>query len=900
MIISSQIRPVDSKTSVKQHPATTTSTKPANPYNGPLGASVSRKQFIGPVKPKMISEPPSVKKEKVTPSAKHSNLPAAVPLPDQRTKLQFTIRRPGVNMSTATTTGSKLVKPSVPNATVTKSSEDKQQSTSASLPSAVSKPVVTSATVKTLTPSAKTLTTSDKTIGTSTKTTTSSKAKLQGLVKPKATPAKTGFMGLVPYSAEDSNSSSDSENYDAVAEQLSKLPADTSKSVSKSKTVSGKDGSTPSKVVDVEKTTTTNSASNLSDMKPPSQTISHAEIVNGAQKKQRTLANGTDLTVLRKPDSPLKLTITTNGNAQRLKATGHWRVSDMESQVSPSPASDSSMHSNHSNVSTNSTSEWAVREKNEAPSTPVKIKEEAAVYGWNITPGKLELMRSFSDPGLISKNGAKLGKQEVKLSKNTDDMERTTSWLIDKHSSDKVETQALFGYTTAKQTKVDIIDSSVPRTLSFEKEETDIKKSSKESSRTSSPSRSIKVQKNSMKDTEKENVHVSQKKKKHKKNKRDLELYEEEEDAEEMYEEKSMRAVSDKAKSPDAEEGDSGYYSIKSKNLGSDLDDEEEEEDREQKPKKHKKKKRKRRSDDDDDASQQDTQPEEYGPALPDTIKKRIAGQEERSRISTDYKARSPDSKHKHRSHEQHRYSSPDYKHKSDVEQRLKSPEHGQPRHKSDDNHHFRSPDRDSHKSSSKYSHGNDHKNRHRSSDRDGHHRVRSPDFERRLKSPDHRVRSPDYEHQHKKHRSGDSENAKHRTSHGSGASDRHIYSSEESDRHYSVNRTSDDEDHSYAKRVKEKKRKRNNRERDEYSDHGDELRSHKDNTHKGDHRKNRDDVLDRLESPTSKKHKSSVNGGDAWGDDSSTASSKSYGDDRRKSEGKSRYDGEFGQIVHS
>ena len=770
------------------------------------------------------------------------------------------------------TTGSKLVKPGVPATSPAVQSPvkstDKQNVPS---PSTVSQPPVA--------------------------TSTPSKAKLEGLVKPKAkvnvaTPSKPGFMGLVPYSAEDSNSS-DSENYDALAEQLSKLPKDSSEkkdSAQKKDQAQKKDPAQNGNVVKPKSETERKPVNdNHSDMKPPTQTVSHADISNGAAKK-RSLANGTDLTVLRKPDSPLKLTITTNGNAQRLKATGHWRVSDIESQVSPSPASDSSIHSNHSNVSTNSTSEWSVQEKKEAPSTPQKVKEEAASYGWSITPSKLELMRSFSDPGIDKPNSWKPNSERKKI-KEAEDMQgsnvRTSDWLHNKHISHKTET--LFGFNVTPVT-----DSSVPRNLTqaFDKRVEKIQKFGEDVAKveenTHSPalfSHGVKVNGEKTKDVDEESVH--KKKKKHKKQKLDAEQLELTESIK-----CEVKTGSEKAKSPDVEEGDSGYYSIKSKNHNSDIEDgeamDDEEEDSVRKPKKHKHKKKKKKHDSDTEKIQDDDDrtksvPDEskvYGPVLPDSIKE---AQTHRTHAEDYGHSKSQEDRHRHKSHE-HRVFSPDHKHgRSESEQRIKSPDQ-KSRHKSSDQHRFRSPDSDgrSHKSSS---HGQDHRHRHKSNDRHG---VRSPDYDRRIKSPsyDHnRVRSPDYEHRHRKH-GGDSENSKHRTH------DRHRHSSDESDRYYakySENRTSGDEDHSYAKRIKDKKRKRKHRDRDEYSDR-DKGYDNRDD-YREDYRKEKGDGVDRFGSPNKKRK--SLNGGDSW----ESGSNKGHGDEKRKSDefrSRPKHDGEY------
>ncbi len=838
----------DSRSAVKQHPAT--STKPANPYNGPIGTVVPRQPaFIGPVKPKVIADQPIPKKD-IVPPAKHSTLPAVVPLPDQRTKLTFTLKKPG----TVQNSGSKLVKP----ASSTNASAQKEQKQPDIKP-----PVLSSA--------------------------TPSKLQLQGLVKPKATVSATpskGFTGLVPYSGEDSNSSSDSENYDALAEQLSKLPGQSSNGSSSS----NKRASVPNGAVKV-KTEGERKAMvspTHSGMKPPSHAVSHLDA--GATSKKRSLANGTDLTVLRKPDSPLKLTITTNGNAQRLKATGNWRVSDAESQVSPSPASDSSMHSNHSNMSTNSTSDWTVVEKRDAPSTPQKVKEEAATYGWSITPKKLELMRSFSDPGEVNKpHNGKWDPSERKPIKEAEDLQgsnvRTSDWLHNKHISHQTESATPFGFNV-KEVKP-LKDSNVPRDLNdaFLKKESDIERKEDEKSKENHYMSMYSKDGNVCGDeTSKdvENESPSKKKKKHKKHKQDADS----EAAESIKcEEKAVSAESEKAKSPDVGEGDSGYYSIKSKNNNSDLEEGDDGEDdgelRKPKKHKHKKKKKKREHDKHSDANvdedertcnTQYNEGEEYGPVLPESIK------DEQRKDDEEYGPKLPGGLNKQpHDKKSHSFTSPDHRHKSESEHRLKSPEHKN-RHRSD---RFRSPEYDG-RSGHKFAHGQDHRNRHRSDDR---HYVRSPEYDRHYRSPNYdrnRVRSPDYEHRYKKYRSGDNDNPKHRPY------DRHRHSSDESDRYYSkfsTNRTSDDEDHSYAKRIKDKKRKRKHRDRDDYT--RDDYSDRDWDSYRDDHRREKGDGFARLGSPNKKRK--SLNG-DSWDDNSG---SKGYREERRKSDGKPRHEGE-------
>uniref|UniRef100_A0ABM0LX03 Ubiquitin carboxyl-terminal hydrolase 36 n=1 Tax=Saccoglossus kowalevskii TaxID=10224 RepID=A0ABM0LX03_SACKO len=74
--------------------------------------------------------------------------------------------------------------------------------------------------------------------------------------------------------------------------------------------------------------------------------------------------------------SPLKLTL---NKVNKVNATSHaWRVSDLESQISPSLASDSSNHSLNSTGS-----DWQVIDKKDAPCTP-KVPEYSHP-GWKVT-----------------------------------------------------------------------------------------------------------------------------------------------------------------------------------------------------------------------------------------------------------------------------------------------------------------------------------------------------------------------------------------------------------------------------------------------------------------------------------------------------------------------------------
>ncbi|XP_038064231.1 ubiquitin carboxyl-terminal hydrolase 36-like [Patiria miniata] len=382
-------------------PATTIS-KPQSLFNGPVGVPVPRpststhpQQNAG-FKPTVITDDKQKrplqeqKQEQPQQEARH-HLPKMIPLPVQREKLSFQFRPKGSGLGSPNSHGQQPV-------LVTK----KQSPTTAPIKS----PVVTGS------GDAARQVQSEKSSTTTTTTTTvfsplrpnptsppalgSPKHPLQGLVKPKSrTPQDASNMngickkqtgsGLVPYTAEDSNSSSDSDtNYDQVAEALSRNPAgdagtQTPKITDKSTTKSQDEQKDVSRIENQPDTT---------PMRPPAaaKTLpSEGLQLSPTHLKKAGLANSINLTTIRKPDSPLKLTITTNGQAQRLKSTTHWRTADSDSQISPSPASDCSLHSN---VSTNSTSEWNILEKKDAPQTPEEVKKEAAVFGWNITPSK--------------------------------------------------------------------------------------------------------------------------------------------------------------------------------------------------------------------------------------------------------------------------------------------------------------------------------------------------------------------------------------------------------------------------------------------------------------------------------------------------------------------------------
>ncbi|KAJ8038123.1 Ubiquitin carboxyl-terminal hydrolase 36 [Holothuria leucospilota] len=149
------------------------------------------------------------------------------------------------------------------------------------------------------------------------------KLKIQNLVKPRTeNPWARPTQGLVPYAADDSSDSDSDENYDDVVKRLSQQAS----------------------------LSTGSSQPGTSTSAEPVQT----EVKEDANKG--SLANSTDLTAIQSHDSPLKLTITTNGNAQRIKSTSTWHVNHSDSLISPSIHSESSTGS----ISSNSTQEWNV------------------------------------------------------------------------------------------------------------------------------------------------------------------------------------------------------------------------------------------------------------------------------------------------------------------------------------------------------------------------------------------------------------------------------------------------------------------------------------------------------------------------------------------------------------
>ncbi|XP_022091459.1 ubiquitin carboxyl-terminal hydrolase 36-like isoform X2 [Acanthaster planci] len=403
-------------------PATTMS-RPQSLFNGPVGTPVPRPSTSttpmqlhnAGFKPTVISEDKQKRPHQTfrpqqseqTPQqqpqqeARH-HLPKMVPPSNQRPKLSFQFRPKASGPATAGSQGQSM--------TVAK----KQSPTAAPGGPATKTPVVAGSGDATRQaqsdqPAATTVfspnrpsPTSPPALSSPTTPAKDSLKHLAGLVRPKARPTQDASntngickapsgSGLVPYTAEDSNSSSDSDtNYDQVVAELSMTPAGDAGTV-KTPDKSTKDSSGPrTKEIPGDSTPSKlkENSVDIMPMKPPAaaKTPSDGSHFSPTHLKKAGLANSMNLTAIRKPDSPLKLTITTsNGQAQRLKSTTHWRAVDSDAQISPSPASDCSLHSN---VSTNSTSEWSILEKKDAPQTPEEIKKEAAVFGWNITPSK--------------------------------------------------------------------------------------------------------------------------------------------------------------------------------------------------------------------------------------------------------------------------------------------------------------------------------------------------------------------------------------------------------------------------------------------------------------------------------------------------------------------------------
>lgn len=197
------------------------------------------------------------------------------------------------------------------------------------------------------------------------------KTKLEHLVKPKAMNAwgDTPQGGLVPYAADDSSESDSDENYDDVAKRLSQQAPRSSGSGQPSTSTSGStSGSTSTS------TSGSNGASGstcTSTSADTSTTTTDAEAKAKEDANVASLADSTDLTAIQSHDSPLKLTITTNGNAQRIKSTSTWHVNHSDTLISPSINSESSTGS----VSSNSTQEWNVTDRQKDSSRSKSRKE---------------------------------------------------------------------------------------------------------------------------------------------------------------------------------------------------------------------------------------------------------------------------------------------------------------------------------------------------------------------------------------------------------------------------------------------------------------------------------------------------------------------------------------------
>ncbi|XP_072168528.1 uncharacterized protein [Diadema setosum] len=340
-----------------------TGNKTANPHHGPMGTPINRPKsssgtgipHVPLASPKLkVTPEPEKKPQTPAPAARH-NMPQSIPPPGRRDRLSFVFKSKGVGSvlqslqaghvgSNGSTTNAKLGDKTSDSASVGKMDStvsikkvfpgpDKLQQTGKGGPDFLSR-----------------------------------KSKVHTPSKPQEKDTSSGVTctlkkeikssSLVPYGNDDESSglSSDSDtNYDVVVEKLSKS--------------SSKDAAVSTSVF----SRGMKESIGDSNMRPPSWE-------NG---KKSALASSTNLTTIRKTDSPLKLTITTNGNAQRIMSTTPWRVTDSDQQVSPSVTSDSS---NHSNLSTNSTSEWAVNDKKDANSVDESIKKEASHVGWNVKP----------------------------------------------------------------------------------------------------------------------------------------------------------------------------------------------------------------------------------------------------------------------------------------------------------------------------------------------------------------------------------------------------------------------------------------------------------------------------------------------------------------------------------
>ncbi|XP_041474537.1 ubiquitin carboxyl-terminal hydrolase 36-like [Lytechinus variegatus] len=354
---------VQSQQTNKQMPKTATSPsiiqKASNPHQGSIGTPIARPKPTPPrpttptthapltPKPKIIREPEK-KPQTFTPTAKH-NLPQTIAPPGKRDKLSFVIKSKGVASTLQSlkhgqgSVGGEI-KSNVPQDKGVVSGVHRSDSSSVSGKSPLRVKNNGDAQTKKLKPPGTMKKKEEEKSSESTK-------------KVVTVPKVNKHSSLVPYdNDDDSSSSSDSDtNYDAVVERLSK---GTVKDIGASSSNSSKD------------------IKGDSEMKPPDAAALERD-------KRSALANSTNLTAIRKTDSPLKLTITTNGNAQRIMSTTPWRVTDGDQQVSPSVTSDSS---NHSNQSSNSTSEWAVNDKKDKPKVEETIKKEASHVGWSVKP----------------------------------------------------------------------------------------------------------------------------------------------------------------------------------------------------------------------------------------------------------------------------------------------------------------------------------------------------------------------------------------------------------------------------------------------------------------------------------------------------------------------------------
>lgn len=380
----------------KQMPKTATSPgiihKASNPHQGPVGTPIARPKPTPPrpttptssntpltPKPKIIQEPEK-KPQTFTPMAKHNNLPQMIAPPGKRDKLSFVIKSKGIASTLLSLKQGQGSVKQGPGSVKQAQGSVKQETKGNPLldKGGASGPLRSDSSSISGKSPLKTKNNGDVAVATK-------KHKAPGLTKPKEeektteSPKKAIVVkkapvvtkatvvtkvkkrsSLVPYdNDDDSSSSSDSDtNYDALVERLSKgAVKDT-----------GASSSNGSKEV----------VKGDPDMKPPD-----AAALEREREKRSALASSINLTAIRKTDSPLKLTITTNGNAQRIMSTTPWKVTDGDEQVSPSVTSDSS---NHSNQSSNSTREWAVNDKKDKQSVEEAVKKEASHVGWSVKP----------------------------------------------------------------------------------------------------------------------------------------------------------------------------------------------------------------------------------------------------------------------------------------------------------------------------------------------------------------------------------------------------------------------------------------------------------------------------------------------------------------------------------